>query len=70
MANTQNFEHSDCSLNGKDIGENIYWTSGKYTQGSASQSWYNQVKDYNYNDGDGSWDKCGHFTQIVWKGSK
>lgn len=25
--------------------------------------------DY-YNDGEGSWEKTGHFTQVVWKGTK
>lgn len=63
------FEHSDCVENGKRMGENIFWYSATAKPGMASKSWYSEIKDYKYEDGEKSWDKCGHFTQIVWIGS-
>lgn len=41
----------------------------------ASDAWYEEIKDYPYPEynGDGTdalFDKIGHFTQSVWKGSK
>ena len=46
MAATKQFEHSDCVLNGKDLGENIYWTSGITKGGAATDSWYSEIKDH------------------------
>jgi hypothetical protein len=35
----------------------------------ATQSWYDEIKDYNF-DQPGFSMQAGHFTQVVWKGSK
>uniref|UniRef100_A0A8C1S6W1 GLI pathogenesis-related 2 n=1 Tax=Cyprinus carpio TaxID=7962 RepID=A0A8C1S6W1_CYPCA len=50
----------------KDYGENLYyaWSSDKpfYTV----ESWYSEIKDYNFSR-PGFSSKTGHFTQVVWK---
>lgn len=38
--------------------------------GDASKAWYDEVKDYKYGSGEGTFDKTGHFSQLVWKASK
>jgi glioma pathogenesis-related protein 2 len=55
-------------------GENLSWqASSGPTLGSATgatDSWYNEVKDYNFKDlASNDLNKTGHFTQLVWKGS-
>ena len=61
--------------NFRTLGENLYyfWTSD--TEASqddicqkAVESWYNEVKMYDYNNPGFSGD-TGHFTQLVWKGT-
>ncbi|BCK56130.1 CAP domain-containing protein [Nocardia wallacei] len=40
---------------------------------SVVQSWYNEIKDYNFDDPDSNmadFSEIGHSTQVVWKGSK
>uniref|UniRef100_A0A3P8WIZ7 SCP domain-containing protein n=1 Tax=Cynoglossus semilaevis TaxID=244447 RepID=A0A3P8WIZ7_CYNSE len=55
--------HSDT----KD-GENIYTVlkSEQLTAKEAVDSWYSEVKDYNWNN-PGLKSNTGHFTQVVWK---
>ncbi len=51
-------------------GENIFWGSDadSYKALDASNSWYNEIKDYKYGPLTGSnWYKTGHYTQMVWK---
>lgn len=57
-------------MNGKSIGENIYWSSGNVKGGDATKAWYDEIKDYVYGKGQGTFDKTGHFSQVVWKASK
>lgn len=53
----------------RKYGENIYWSSGKAITGKAPvDSWYDEVKQYNYNNASFS-ANTGHFTQVVWKNS-
>jgi len=58
-------EHS----NGQ-YGENIYWYSAtvKNTQ-QVVDSWASEAKFYDHNRQvcKGSWDKCGHYTQVIWE---
>ncbi|CAF1513679.1 unnamed protein product [Rotaria sordida] len=54
-------------------GENLYMMSSSVpltgTHGrDATQSWYDEIKDYNYNK-PGFKKGIGHFTQVVWNGS-
>ncbi|UJR22971.1 hypothetical protein I4U23_025998 [Adineta vaga] len=70
LAAENNFQHSN---NGH--GENLYMMSssasivGLVPGSKATQSWYDEIKDYNYNL-PGFSAKVGHFTQVVWKNSK
>lgn len=53
-------------------GENLY-SSSSFTYRTckeAVESWYGEVKDYNYDNPASSTGVIGHFTQVVWKGSK
>ncbi|XP_069022356.1 Golgi-associated plant pathogenesis-related protein 1 [Embiotoca jacksoni] len=62
-----NLEHS-----GTNDGENIFFMSSssnkKPTGGKVVDSWYSEIKDYNWSKPGFSGD-TGHFTQVVWKGS-
>lgn len=59
-------------------GENLYWggssgagsavPSAKAIVEQATQSWYNELKDYSYAS-PGFSPQVGHFTQMVWKGT-
>uniref|UniRef100_A0A672LQI0 Cell wall protein PRY3-like n=1 Tax=Sinocyclocheilus grahami TaxID=75366 RepID=A0A672LQI0_SINGR len=57
----------------KDYGENLYyaWSSAtkKLTGHEAVESWYSEIKDYNFGR-PGFSSKTGHFTQVVWKDTK
>lgn len=55
------FKHS-----GGKYGENI--AMGYPTPTKAMEAWYNEGKDYNYNN-PGFSEGTGHFTQMVWKGT-
>jgi len=61
LASKGDLEHS----NG-NYGENL---SIKCDGSSATDGWYKEVKNYNYGN-PGYADNTGHFTQVVWKGSK
>ena len=47
------------------MGENLY-SSSSVDGTKASESWYSEVKNYNYNN-PGFGMNTGHFTQLVWK---
>lgn len=69
LAETNNFAHSGNSWKGESLGENIFCCMGqKMTGKSMTQSWYNEIKDYNYNGENKK--MVGHFTQVVWKESE
>ncbi|KAK3747390.1 hypothetical protein QZH41_002633 [Actinostola sp. cb2023] len=52
-------------------GENIYMAYGMVEMGGAEvvDAWYAEVKDYDF-ENDRFSGSTGHFTQVVWKGSK
>lgn len=77
-----NLKSQDCKMQhstGTNYGENLYWASPlKYSDGrlaaqtisptKATDSWGNEVKDYNYETNTCATGKvCGHYTQVVWK---
>ncbi|KAH8378041.1 hypothetical protein KR093_008655, partial [Drosophila rubida] len=52
-----------------DYGENIYWASGGKLNGAdVVKSWYNEIKQYNWNRPSFQYN-TGHFTQVIWKSS-
>ncbi|KAL9981246.1 hypothetical protein ACROYT_G009921 [Oculina patagonica] len=67
LARTGKFDHAQ----GTGEGENLYmsWGSGSSDAescSSATGSWYDEIKYYNYNNPGFSM-KTGHFTQVVWR---
>lgn len=70
---TNSFQHSDCNHKGQKLGENIAmkWSSrpDAYTGQDVTDQWYSEVKMYTFG-GEPSTLQSGHFTQVVWKGSK
>ena len=45
--------------------------SGKELTGSgATKMWYDEIKDYDFNQPAKYNSKCGHFTQVIWAASK
>jgi len=56
-----------------DQGENLYMSWSKAstaaTCSQAVQAWYKEIKDYKF-DKPGFAHNTGHFTQVVWKGTK
>jgi uncharacterized protein YkwD len=59
------FEHS-----GSDLGENLAaGTSGAFPPERVVEMWYREVDLYDFKKGGFSME-TGHFTQVVWKGTK
>uniref|UniRef100_A0A8W8KQ66 SCP domain-containing protein n=1 Tax=Magallana gigas TaxID=29159 RepID=A0A8W8KQ66_MAGGI len=71
MAGKNDFNHSNCKLNGQSIGENIAYTGSSrptdYAGKDFTQSWYSEIKDHKFDKDSQS--VTGHFTQVVWKGT-
>ncbi|XP_058459942.1 Golgi-associated plant pathogenesis-related protein 1-like [Malaya genurostris] len=54
-------------------GENLFASFGKadVTGEEAVRAWYNEIKDYRFGQSNpGNFSQVGHFTQLVWKGSR
>ena len=68
LASIDEMKHS-----GNKYGENLYYcwsSSGVCVTGEkASQAWYDEVSKYDFKN-PGFSSGTGHFTQLVWKGSK
>lgn len=61
-----------CDLvhSGGKYGENIYWYSDKVDNPKqAVDAWASEQKFYDHDRQvcRGSWDKCGHYTQLIWE---
>lgn len=70
MARTGNFAHSNGQYNGDNMGENLFACYGMRITGEMmTDDWYDEVKQYDFNN-PGFVNGTGHFTQVVWKGSK
>ena len=69
LASISNMKHSE----NKNYGENLYYCFSNLeiclTGEKVSENWYSEINDYDFNN-PGFNDKVGHFTQLVWKGSK
>ena len=79
LAAENKFKHSENrNLKGHEgewVGENIYMCSNsmgaQYSTGSMTRSWYDEIKDYDFNTGKSkNGGVVGHFTQVVWKDTK
>ena len=71
LAQTNTFHHSGNNFNGQPMGENLFMQYGRQMTGDyCTNSWYNEIKDYNFYNPNASKGVVGHFTQIVWKGSR
>ncbi len=71
LAATNSFKHSGNSFNGDDLGENLYMQGGLAMVGELpTNSWYDEINDYSFNNPDKSKGDIGHFTQLVWKESE
>ena len=62
---------------GGRFGENIYWSGGvQATADMAVNSWAAEAQHYNYQTmrcargAQASWSICGHYTQLVWRGTQ
>ena len=65
-ANRCDFNHDDQTPHG----ENLFWgTSGAYSPQAAVAAWYEEIAEYKFSAPDFS-EQAGHFTQVVWRGSK
>lgn len=69
-----NRRRGDCALKHSEgpYGENIFWGSGNgWTAGQAAAAWVEERRGYNYWSNSCAYgQECGHYTQIVWKGSR
>lgn len=81
LAASKQLQHSVAgSTRVKGTGENLYYIGStdptfKGPKGSAAvKSWYDEIKDYDFNKSENrimdNFQKIGHFTQCIWKGTK
>ncbi len=69
LAKKNSFQHSKNQYKGSQLGENLFMCQGYPINGNdMSQSWYNEIKDFNFNKNDFK-SGTGHFTQLIWKNS-
>ncbi|OWF46342.1 uncharacterized protein LOC110455840 isoform X2 [Mizuhopecten yessoensis] len=73
LAASNGFQHSDCQHKGDRLGENIAckWSSGSadYSGKDVTDYWYSEIEKHDFNSEPRTLGS-GHFTQVVWKGSK
>ena len=71
LAANRLFEHSHARFKGASMGENLFMCSGYKPDGGAGvTSWYDEIKDYDFQNHCSTGGVVGHFTQVVWKGSQ
>ncbi|NXU45236.1 CRVP2 protein, partial [Drymodes brunneopygia] len=72
-ANQCTLEHSPPDRRTTTVlcGENLFMSSAPLSWSDVVQSWYNEVKDFEYGTGAKTEDaKVGHYTQVVWHNSR
>ncbi|CAH1778698.1 unnamed protein product, partial [Owenia fusiformis] len=74
LASTGSFQHNKGLFKGEQIGENLASKMSSrggadYTGEEVTENWYSENTKYNYNI-EAQSQSAGHFTQVVWKGSK
>jgi len=72
LATISVLQHSTNTYQGDRLGENVAskWSSAgaDYTGSDVVDQWYSEVENYNYNTDHQA--NAGHFSQVVWKGSR
>jgi pathogenesis-related protein 1 len=51
-------------------GENLYWSSAQASGPEAVSAWADEKRYYRSRSGRCSGGECGHYTQIVWRGTQ
>jgi len=70
LAKSNKMQHATKEVR-KGAGENLFWTSTSTDPLQPVQSWYDEIKDYDFdNPGYKQKGVVGHFTQVVWKNTK
>ena len=66
LVQNRRFEHSDNTYQGEPIGESFY-VGKEISPERMVSNWYNENKDYDYDNPDVTSKRTAHFTQMVWK---
>ena len=69
MANRNKEDHSDCVLNGKNLGENVYSNEKYFTGKEMTDEFYREIVNYDFTKGECE-PQAARFTQLVWKETK
>lgn len=71
LASTGRLEHGpNDELKQRDLGQNLAFISGgTLTAKKVADMWYDEIKSYDFNN-PGFATNTGHFTQLVWRGTK
>ena len=70
LAKKDTMVHSKNKMDGQDLGENLFMCGGYMITGKdMTKAWYDEIYDYDFIKPDFK-SGTGHFTQVVWVGSK
>ena len=71
LAKKGSLVHSGSKFNGEAMGENLYmsWGMTSVSGKHVTDEWYNEIELYDFKK-PGFSEETGHFTQLVWKGTK
>ena len=70
LAKKDKMVHSKNKMDGQDLGENLFMCGGHMITGKdMTKAWYDAIDDYDFKKPDFK-SGTGHFTQVVWVGSK
>ncbi|XP_037310582.2 cysteine-rich venom protein, partial [Pungitius pungitius] len=57
------------TLNGYEMGENLFYSSSPNSWTAVVTAWHNEVSNYLYPNGSSNGKTVGHYTQVVWNSS-
>lgn len=70
LANNNNLIQDTDNKFFESYGENIYSNMNGLNPEKMVSTWYNEIKEYNYDNPEEDPGNTGHFTQIVWKNTQ
>ena len=70
LASTGALVHSKTKYRNSQVGENLYCQSRPTAGREMTEAWYNEHRQYDYNNRRAYQSGTGHFTQLVWKNSQ